>query len=379
LRIYLDYAATTPLDAGVRAALDAVREDAAFNPSSPHAEGRRARAVLDGARDRVARVLHAPRRSIAFTAGGTEANNLALFGVARAATTRRHIVTTVIEHHAVSRAIDALEAEGFSVTRVPVNARGYVDPQAFAAALRPDTLIASVMYANNEIGSIQPIEQLSGAARSRGVIFHTDAVAAAGWLPLDVEALGVDLLSLSAHKFYGPRGAGVLFVRDGTPLAPLLYGGGQELGRRSGTEDVAAAAGLAEALDVAERERPAAVPRAAGLRDALEAAVVGALPSARVNGAGSPRLPNIASFTFPDADPAALLMLLDLEGIAASAGSACTSGSLEPSHVIAALGGGTEGATIRFSVGRATTQAEIERVAAALPAIVASARLAAPT
>jgi cysteine desulfurase len=373
-RIYLDYAATTPLDGRVRAAMDAVREDGAFNPSSPHAEGRRARAVLERARDRVARVLNAPRRSIAFTAGGTESNNLAIFGVARAATNRRHVVVSAIEHHSVLRAVEQLQSEGFSVTQVIVDANGRVDADAFAAAIRPDTSIASVMYANNEIGTVQSIGELSTIAKARGAMFHTDAVAAAGWLPLDTRALGVDLLSLSAHKFYGPRGAGVLFVREGTPLSPLLYGGGQEYGRRSGTEDVVAAAGVAEGLEIAERERPAATERAGALRDHLEQAVLDGTDAVRVNGAGAQRLPDIASFTFPGADPEALLMLLDLEGVAASAGSACTSGSLEPSHVIAALGHAANGATIRFSLGRTTDLLQIKRVAAILPGIAASAR-----
>jgi cysteine desulfurase len=372
-RIYLDYAATTPLDERVREAMDAVREDAAFNPSSPHAEGRRARAVLERARDRVARVLNASRRSIAFTAGGTESNNLAIFGVARAATARRHVVVSAIEHHSVSRVVDELETQGFDVTRVAVDPSGRVEPAAFAAALRSDTLIASVMYANNEIGVVQPIQVLAAATKARGALFHTDAVAAAGWCPLDSDALGVDMLSLSAHKFYGPRGAGVLYVREGTPLSPLLYGGGQESGRRSGTEDVVAAYGLAEALEIAQRERVETSERVAPLRDALERAILSGVTGARVNAMGALRLPDIASITFPKSDPAAFLMLLDLEGIAASAGSACTSGSLEPSHVIAALGGEADGATIRFSLGRTTKLSEVQRVAALLPGIATSA------
>jgi cysteine desulfurase len=378
-RIYLDYAATTPIDPRVRAAVDAVREDAAFNAASPHAEGRRARAVLDTARERVARALHAPRRAVVFTSGGTEANNLALLGVAKGAPARRHIVTTVIEHHSVLRAAEALEAGGFAVTRVRVDSAGFVDPAEFASALRPDTLVASAMYANNEIGTVQPIEHLSALAHERGALFHTDAVAAAGWLPLDVEALGIDLLSLSAHKFYGPRGAGALYVREGTPLEPLIYGGGQELGRRSGTEDVLGAAGLAEALGLAERDRGEAVRRVQALRNRLEAAVAAGVPDVRINGSAGRRLPNIASFTFSQTDAAALVMLLDLGGIAASAGSACTSGSLEPSHVIAALGGEEDGATIRFSLGRTTTDAEIDRVVAAIPEIVKASRTAEST
>ena len=372
-RVYLDYAATTPIDPRVRDAMERVRVDAAYNPSSPHAEGRRSRALLDAARERVARVLNVPRRSIVFTAGGTESNNLALLGVARAGGSRRHVVTSVIEHHAVSRAVDTLEDAGFAVTRIPVDASGRVDPATFAAALRPDTAIASIMYANNEIGTVQSLARLGELARARGIPFHTDAVAAAGWLPLETEGLGVDLLSLAAHKFYGPAGTGVLYVRDGTPLEPMLAGGNQELGRRAGTEDVAGAVGMAEALELAEAERPAAGRRVQALRDALESAIVSSIAGARPNARGGNRLPNIASITFSGSDPAALLMLLDLHGFATSAGSACTSGSLEPSHVIAAIGGDVRGATIRFSLGRPTTEEEIERLVAVLPAIVADA------
>jgi cysteine desulfurase len=372
-RIYLDYAATTPLDGRVRAAMDAVEDEGTFNPSSPHAEGRRARTVLERARERVARVLNASRRSIAFTGGGTEANNLALFGVARAATKRRHVVVSAIEHHSIARVADELESAGFAVTHVAIDSDGRVDLAAFVSALRPDTLIASVMYANNEIGVVQAVGELAAAAKARGALFHTDAIAAVGWLPLDTEALGVDLLSLSAHKFYGPRGVGALYVRPGTPVSPLLYGGGQEHGLRSGTENVVAAAGLAEALEIAEAERAVTSERVASLRDALERATLHGVPAARSNGAGAPRLPDIASITFPTSDAAAFLMLLDLEGISASAGSACTSGSLEPSHVIAALGGKADGATIRFSLGRTTKLSDVERVAALLPGIAASA------
>jgi cysteine desulfurase len=372
-RVYFDYAATTPIDPRVRAAMERVREDAAYNPSSPHAEGRRSRALLDAARERVACVLGVPRRSIVFTAGGTESNNLALFGVARAAGSRRHVVTSVIEHHAVSRAVDTLEDAGFAVTRIPVDASGRVDPATFAAALRPDTAIASVMYANNEIGTVQSLAQLGEYARANGIPFHTDAVAAAGWLPLEIEDLGVDLLSLAAHKFYGPPGIGVLYLRDGTALEPMLAGGSQELGRRAGTEDVAAAIGMAEALELAETERPKAVCRIQALRDGLESSVVASIAGARPNGTGGSRLPNIASVTFAGTDPAALLMLLDLHGFAVSAGSACTSGSLEPSQVITAIGGDVRGATIRFSLGRPTTEEEVDRLVAVLPEIVADA------
>lgn len=370
-RIYLDYAATTPLREESARAMQAVAGSAPLNPSSLHAEGRRARALVDDARERVAALLGASRKEIEFTGGGTEADNHALTGVARALGHRGDIVVTAIEHHAVLNAVDELAREGCAVTVVPVDGNGVVDADAFDAALRSGASIASVMYANNEIGTVAPIARLAARARELGVVFHTDAVAAACWLPLDVGALGVDLLSLSAHKFYGPQGIGVLYVRDGTPIAPLLLGGGQEFGRRAGTENVAAIVGLAAALElaVAERERNAA--RVGALRDRLEAGILGDIPGTRVNGAGAERLPNISNVTFEGADSAALLARLDLDGVAASAGSACTSGVLEASHVIAALGSLPEGAaTLRFSLGSLTTGEEIGRVLELLPGAV---------
>jgi cysteine desulfurase len=375
-RIYLDHAATTPARPEVVAAMLPLL-GAGYNPSSLHAEGRAARAALDAAREAVARVLGASPREIVFTGGGSEADVLAVVGVARALASRgRHIVTTTIEHHAVLHAMDVLEREGWRVTRLPVDARGLVDPAAFASALTAETTLASVIWANNEIGVVQPIAELARLAHARGVVFHTDAVQAAGWLPLAVDALGVDLLSLSGHKFNGPKGVGMLYVRHGTPLEPLIVGGGQEHGLRAGTEDVAGIAGFAVALRLADAERPETTARVGALRDRLEAGILAAVPDAIVNGAGAPRLPGCLSIALADVPSDALLIRLDLDGIAAAAGSACAAGSLEPSHVAAAIGLDEHHrrGVIRFSLGRSTSAAEIDDVLLRFPALVASVR-----
>ncbi|MGD0967871.1 MAG: cysteine desulfurase family protein [Candidatus Aquilonibacter sp.] len=373
-RIYLDHAATTPLNAEVLAEMLPYFIESGHNPSSLHAEGRRARAGLDRARDRVAAALGVARKEITFVGSGSEADNQAILSVARTYRERgSHIVSTQIEHHAVLHALDALRDEGFDVTLLPVDERGLIDPAAFAAALRDDTVLASVMYANNEIGVVQPIAQLAAAARERGVIFHTDAVQGAGLIEIRPRELGVDLLSLSAHKFYGPKGVGILYVRDGLVLPPLVHGGGQEFGRRSGTENVAGIVGLAAALERAvagTRERAA---RVAALRDRLEGGLRARAGEVRINGAGAPRLPNNSNVSFAGIDSEALLMRFDLEGIAVSAGSACTSGALEPSHVIAALNADPRWhqGVIRFSLGEATTEEEIDRVLELVPRITA--------
>jgi cysteine desulfurase len=348
-----------------------------FNPSSLHAEGRRARAILDDARDRVAAAIGAARSEIVFTSGGTEADNLALAGVVRALERPRHVVASAVEHHAVLGAIERLREEGVETSLVPVDAQGRVDPAAFERALRPDTSLASVMYANNEVGAIQPIAELAAIARRRGILFHTDAVAAAPWLPIHVGTLGVDLLSLSAHKFYGPKGVGCLYVRRGVPLAPVIPGGGQESARRSGTEDLTGIVGLARALELAVDERPQASLRVQALRDYLESALSALVPGLIVNAGGTARLSNNLNLSFPQVEAGDLLVALDLAGIAVSAGSACTSGSLEPSHVLAAMAGagGASRSGVRFSLGCATTRAQIDRVVAVLPPLVTDLRL----
>ena len=375
-RIYLDHAATTPVRPEVVAAMLPLL-GRSYNPSSLHAEGREARAALDGAREAVARVLGASPREIVFTGGGSEADVLAVVGAARALAPRgRHVVTTAIEHHAVLHAVDVLEREGWRVTRLPVDGRGLVDPTAFEAALSPETALASVIWANNEIGVVQPIAELARLARARGVTFHTDAVQAAGWLPLAVAALGVDLLSLSGHKFGGPKGVGMLYVRQGTPLEPLIVGGGQEQGLRAGTEDLAGIVGFATALTLAQAERPEVAARVRALLDRLEAGILGSIPETVANGAGAPRLPGVLSIAFGDTPSDALLIRLDLEGIAAAAGSACAAGSLEPSHVAAAIGLDERhrGGVVRFSLGPSSSTAEIDAVLARLPALVANVR-----
>lgn len=372
-RIYLDHAATTPVHPDVLAEMLPYFTQAGYNPSSLHAEGRQARAGLDRARDRVAEALGVSRKEITFVGSGSEADNQAILSVARTYRERgRHVVSTAIEHHAVLHSLDALREEGFEVTLLPVDERGLVDAEAFVRALRGDTVLASVMLANNEIGVVQPIAQLAAAARERGVLFHTDAVQGAGLIPVRPRELGVDLLSLSAHKFYGPKGVGVLYVREGLVLPPIVHGGGQEFGRRSGTENVAGIVGLAAALERAVAAQPARAERIAALRDRLESGIA-ARGNVRINGRGAPRLPNNSNISFAGFDSEELLMRFDLEGIAVSAGSACTSGALEPSHVIEALRIDPKWhqGVIRFSLGEATTEEEIDRVLELVPQITA--------
>ncbi len=380
-RIYLDWAATTTVRPEVIETMVPLLAGG-YNPSSTHADGRAARAALDDARGAVARVLGAEPREIVFTSGGSESDVLAIVGAAEArADAGRHVITSVAEHHAVLHAADRLEAAGWSVTRLPIDAGGVVTPEAVAAAIRPETTVVSIMLGNNEIGTIQPIAAIAAVAHARGVLVHTDAVQTAGYLDLDVGRLGVDLLSLSAHKFGGPKGTGILFVRRGTPVAAQIVGGGQEHGLRSGTENVAGIAGLARALTLADAERPAVAARVAALRDRLEAGVLTAVPDARLVGAGGARLPHIASIAFAGVPSDALLIGLDLEGVSASAGSACSAGSLEPSHVVAALGLSQHYATgvLRFSLGRATTESEIDRTVAILRTVVDRAQSVKPS
>ncbi len=328
--------------------------------------------MLDDARDRVAAALGAKRGEIVFTASGTESDNQAILGAARALRHPGHVIASAIEHHAVLAALEQLKSEGFDTALLPVASDGTVWPEAFAQTLRSDTLLASIMYVNNEIGTVQPIAELARIARRRGVIFHCDAIQAPSWLPIDVAELGVDLLSLSAHKFGGPKGVGVLYVREGVGLMPLVYGGGQESGRRAGTENVAGAAALAVALELASAERAEKSPRVAALRDRLEEGIRSNVPDLRLNGAAGPRSAHIANVSFAGVDSAALLIALDLAGVAVSAGSACTSGVLEPSHVLGALGldpAWLRGA-IRFSLGSATTPLEVERTVSLLPGLI---------
>jgi cysteine desulfurase len=370
-RIYLDHAATTPVRDEVLAAMLPYFGEAGFNASSLHAEGRRARAGLDGARARVAGLLGAKPREIVFTGGGSESDNLAILGAARARDAR-HIVSASTEHHAVLHALDVLRAEGREVTLLPVDSDGRISLDEFRAALRADTGLVTLMLANNELGTVHPIAELAALARQRGILFHTDAVQAPGRLRLDVAELGVDLLTLSAHKFYGPKGAGVLYVREGTPLVPLVVGGGQEAGLRAGTENVAGIVGLSTALELAVRELPVEAPRLAALRDRFEEAILREVPDSRINSAGASRLPNLSSVAFDGLPSPEVLARLDLEGIAVSAGSACAAGAVEASHVLLAIGAPTwvANGTIRFSFGRLTGEEETSDLCRRLPGIL---------
>jgi cysteine desulfurase len=371
--IYLDYAATTPLRPEAREAMAPFLESVYGNPSSIHAVGQAARQALDAARDGVARAIGARGEEILFTSSGTEADNLALTGVFLAARPEKdQIVTAATEHHAVLDTCEFLRGLGAEVTLLPVDGDGRVDAAAVAAAITPRTCLVSIMAANNEIGTLAPLAEIAQVTRAAGVPFHSDAVQWAGALPLDVESIGVDLLTLSAHKFYGPKGVGALYVRRGTHLTPIHHGGGQERGRRAGTENVAGIAGMARALELAVAEVPAEAPRLTALRDRLLAALRDALPDVILNGHPVDRLPNNLNVSFCGVDNELLLLNLDLEGVAASAGSACTAGSLEPSHVIAALGASPERlrGSIRLSLGRETTAEEIDAAAGRIVSIV---------
>jgi cysteine desulfurase len=373
--IYLDHAATTPVDEQVLAAMLPYFSERFGNPSSIHRIGRVALEALDEARETVAAVLGASRKEIIFTGGGSEADNLAIKGVAlaqREAGKGAHVITSAIEHHAVLHAVDQLEAFGFSVTILPVDRDGLVAPDDLRAAIRPDTVLVSIMLANNEIGTIQPLAELGAICRARGVPFHTDAVQAAGSLALDVNELNVDLLSLAAHKFYGPKGVGALYIRHGTPLLPLIHGGGQERRRRAGTENVAEIVGLATALRLAEERRPDYVARCTALRERLLEGIRARIPDAHLNGHSTRRLPNNVNVAFDGVEGESVLLLLDQQGIAASSGSACTSGALEASHVLLALGLEHDRAigTVRFTIGQSTTEEEIDYVLDVLPALI---------
>ncbi len=361
-RIYLDHAATTPLDPDVQQAMAEVQVGPFGNPSSVHATGRHARAELDRARRQVADALGAQPHEIVFTSGGTEANNLAIAGIARSAD-RGHTAVSAIEHHAVLRAAWALRDRGFEISEILVDVHGLVTPDALAAQLRPDTALVSIALANNEIGTVQDISTLARIAHDAGALVHTDAVQAVGQLDINVDRLGVDLLSLSGHKIYGPKGIGALYVRDGVELEPLAWGGAQEMGRRAGTENVAAAVGLAHALTAACVLRRTMNSRLAELSGALVDAVLAHVPHARLTGHPTSRVPTIASFAFANVDAEPLLINLDLDGVDASSGAACEAGSVEPSHVIEALGlpPPYRRGPLRLSLGRATTRGEVLR------------------
>jgi cysteine desulfurase len=371
--IYLDYASTTPVHPRVFAAMEPYLRQEFGNPSTRSPLGRRAAAALEGARVRVARVLGARPDEVVFTSGGSESDNLALKGVALAGPAPRHLVTTTIEHSAVLGAAHDLQARfGVEVTHVPVDGQGIVDPTAVAAAIRPDTRLVSVMLANNEIGTIQPVAEIARLARARGIPTHTDAVQAAGVLDLDVDRLGVDLLSLSAHKCYAPKGVGVLYVRRDTPLAPLIHGGDQEARRRAGTENVAGIVACGAALELVEQHRTATCARLTTLRDRLMEGIEARVPGALLNGDRGRRLPNNVSLCLHDVHGETILLELEMEGLYASSGSACHAGSPDPSHVLLAIGRDPALAhtALRLTLGAPTTEEEIERALELLPRVV---------
>ena len=379
--IYLDYNATTPCDPRVVEAMLPFFREHFGNPSSLHRFGQEARQAVEKARSVIARSIGARDEEIVFTSGGTESNNLAIRGVAQALRKKgNHLVTSSIEHHAVLNVFRALEKEGFAVTYLPVDREGLVHPEDLKKALRPETILVSIMHANNETGVIEPIEELSRIGREHGAVFHTDAVQTVGKIPVRVDDLGVDLLSASAHKFYGPKGVGFLYVRKGTRLVPQILGGHHERGRRAGTENVPGIVGMAKALEVAQDEMHEEARRVGTLRDRLEEELQARIPDIVVVSRGAPRLYNTSLVLVEYVEGESLLLNLDFEGICVSSGSACTSSSLEPSHVLLACGypHALAHGSIRFSLGKWTTEEEISRVVTVFPGIVEKLRAISP-
>jgi cysteine desulfurase len=374
MRIYFDHNATSPVDPLVaETVLKALKEDFG-NASSVHHFGQRAKALLDDARSSVAALIGAEPSEVVFTSGGTEADNFAIRGVAEALepTGRKHLIASSIEHEAVLNTLKALARRGWTTTLLPVDATGIVSPEALSAALTPDTALVSVMHANNEIGTIQPVAELARLARSRGALFHTDAVQSVGKIPVDVGALGVDLLSLSGHKFNGPKGAGALWIKRGTRITATMTGGKHERNRRAGTENVPGLAGLGAAARLAASKREAEGRRLASLRDRLEQEILTRVSGTAVNGARDHRVPNTTNISFDGTEAESLLIALDLEGVAVSTGSACSSGTLEPSHVLKAMGLPTHRTqnSIRISLGAGNSDADVDYFLERIPGVV---------
>jgi len=380
-RIYLDYAATTPAHPEVVQAMVPFFTEGFGNPSSIYACGQEAKKALENSRTSVASLLGARDEEIVFTGGGSEADNYAIKGVAFANEERgNHIITSKIEHHAVLETCHFLQKRGFEITYLPVDEYGLVSPELLRRAITGKTVLVSIMHANNEVGTIQSLAELSKVAREAGVYFHTDAVQTVGHIPTKVDELGVDMLSLSAHKLYGPKGVGVLYVRKGTRLVPLIHGGGQERGRRSGTENVPGIVGLGKAVEIASREMDEEARRVTALRDKLIKSLLQGIEYTRLNGHPQQRLPNNVNVSISFVEGESMLLNLDFEGICASTGSACSSGSLEPSHVLLSLGLSHEQAhgSLRLSLGKWTTEEEIDRVLEVLPRIVGKLRAMSP-
>jgi cysteine desulfurase len=371
--VYLDHCATTPLHSDVLKTMLPFLRHSFGNPSSIHTLGRKAREAVEEARGKVADLIGANASEIVFTSGGTEANNLAIQGIARARRDRgNHIVTSSIEHHAVLKTCQYIERNGFSVTYLPVDHHGIVNPKDVEKALTDRTILVSVMHANNEVGTIEPIDEIGGITTERGIPFHTDAVQSAGKVPLNVKEMHVDLLSISAHKFHGPKGIGALYIREGMNIGPILHGGGQERDIRSGTENVASVAGLGKACELAKETLAARMDEIRTMRDALQERISAAVMDLAINGHPVSRLPNCLSISVPGITGETIVRDLDARGIAISAGSACTSHSVEISHVLSALGLPKETAqgTVRMSLGIMNTPDEIEYVAGAFVEVV---------
>ena len=379
--VYADNAATTALSETALAAMTPFFREIYGNPSSLHTPGQEAAQALMQARQTVARCLNAGAKEIYFNGGGSEGDNQAIVSAARlgAAKGKRHIVSSAFEHHAVLHTLKDLEKQGFEITLLPVHENGVVRLEEVAAAIREDTALVTVMLANTEIGTVQPIREIAALCRERGVLCHTDAVQAVGHIPVDVQALGVDMLTLSAHKFHGPKGVGALYVRKGVPLVSFIHGGQQERGKRAGTENIPAIVGLAAALEEAAEHLSESVPRVTAMRERLSAGL-SEIPHSRLNGDREQRLPGTVNFCFEGIEGESLLLLLDAKGVAASSGSACTSGSLDPSHVLLALGLPHDVAhgSLRLSIDDNTTPEEIEHILASVPPVVAYLRQMSP-
>mgnify|MGYP000911002839 FL=1 len=377
-KVYLDHSATTAVDESVLAAMLPFFRSSFGNPNSLHAWGREVRKAVDEAREKVAALIGAQPQEVLFTGGGSEADNLAVKGTAWARRDRgRHLITSAVDHHAVLDTMKWLGKNGFEVTVLPVDREGFVSPEALDAAIRPDTTLVSILFANNEIGTVQPVAKLGEVCRKHGVLFHTDAVQAAGHLPMDLSNLPVDLMTLAAHKMYGPKGIGALYVRKGIRLTPLIHGGGQEYGLRSGTENTPYIAGFGEAAALAaKRLGNGDVDRERALRDRLIDGVLSRIEDSFLTGSRTERLPYHASFCIPRVEGEAMLLRLDFAGIGASSGSACTSGSLEPSHVLLALGLPHEIAhgSVRLTLGKDTAEEDIDYVLETFPPIVQTLR-----
>ena len=381
-RVYLDYNATTPVAPEVLDAMLPYFSAEFGNASSIHTFGQKARAAVETAREHVAALLGGRPQEIFFTSGGTESDNHAIFGiVSPSRASRPHVITSFVEHEAVLNACQALEKQGVDVTYLPVDQDGLIDLEDLRGALRPETLLVTIMHANNELGTVQPLEQIGAIANEADVYFHTDAVQSAGKIPIDVNQFHLDLLSLSGHKLYAPKGVGALYVRGGTRLQQLLYGGHHQRGVRPGTENVAGIVGLGKAAEIARNSLANDAKRLSALRDQLEHGLLHRVPHSRINGGRAPRTPNTANLVFPGVEGEALLIALDLKGLACSTGAACSSGAVEPSHVLTAIGLPAEDAraSLRFSLGRHTTQTDIDFALRVVPAAVAQLRQLSPT